>query len=95
MTVPGQLIDARDVVPGDIIVLPMLGSRVVLDVQTLDETTGPAPGPRIVIIYGLGRSTAFENSARKGKHPNSIAQPEAGFRPLKPDEPVAIERRAA
>jgi hypothetical protein len=98
----GTVILAREVQVGDRIVLQHRGSRVVLDVQEYDEDTGPDPGPRIKIIYGLGASIAFENSASKGKHPSAITQPEAGYKPLKrddevriePDERVAIERRS-
>jgi hypothetical protein len=88
---PGNVILAREVLVGDRIVLPHLGSRIVLDVQHYDEDTGRDPGPRIKIIYGLGASIAFENSASKGKHPSTITQPEAGYKPLKPDDEVRIE----
>lgn len=92
MTVKGQVILAREVQVGDLIVLKgHLGSRVVLEVQQFDEDTGPAPGPRILIIYGLGRSLAYQGSNRHAKGARSVAQPEGSYKPLKPDDEITIE----
>ena len=91
--VKGQLVDARDVLVGDRVILPMLGPRLVLDVHEFELDTGPEPGPRIRIVYALGSTRAFENRASAAKGPSSTFQAEAGLRPLLPDERVAIERR--
>lgn len=90
----GQIVHANEVKAGDHVILPALGSRPVVDVDEYDEDTGPRAGPRLRIIYGLGASQAFENRASSAKGPRAIAQPTAGTRPFRPDEPIAIERRA-
>jgi hypothetical protein len=91
----GQIVEARDVVPGDRVILPVLGSRVVVNVDEWDEEFGPEPGPRVTILYAAGTSLAFENRASAARGAVTVTQPEAGLKPLRPHEPVAIERRAA
>lgn len=88
--IKGQVVPARELVPGDRIILPMLGSRVILEAGP--STFGTAETACIRIIYGLGDSFAFENRSRS-RGPSSVKQPTAGVRPLDPDEPIAIERR--
>lgn len=91
--IPGQVIAAREVVAGDRVILPVLGARVVLIAEP--STFGMDETPCIRIVYALGMSQAFENRASAAKGMTSSAQPEAGLRPYLPDEPIAIERRAA
>jgi hypothetical protein len=93
--IPGQIVDARDVVPGDGIILPVLGARLVVDVDQWVEDTGLEPGPRITIVYQVvGSGNSYENRARAHGR-SSFPQSECTVRPLKPDDRVAITRRAA
>lgn len=86
-----QVILAKEVVPGDRVILPQRGSRVVLEAEP--STFGIHETPCIRIIYALGMTQAFESRARAAKGPSSTNQPEAGLKPLLPDERVAVERR--
>lgn len=90
-TVKGEVILAREVQVGDRIVLPQFGSRVVLEIQEYDEETGRDPGPRLLIIYGMTHSMAYENSGRKGKYATTVEQQKGSIRPLKPDDEITIE----
>ncbi len=86
------VISASEVRVGDSIVLPHLGPREVVEISEYVETTGKDPGPRVRIVYRVvGGGVAFENKATE--HGAKVwPQAEATVRPLRPDEPVAIER---
>lgn len=88
----GQVVLARDVVPGDRVILPMLGARVVLQVDEY-PTLGLEATPCLVIVYASHGSIAFENRASAAKGMSRIDQAEGSLRPYLPDDPVAIERR--
>jgi hypothetical protein len=91
MTVRGQVVRADELRPGDRIILPMIGPRRVLTV-TRGEV-GLTGVECIDVVYSTGGGgTAYENKGT-AHGPARTQQAEAGLKPLRPDEPVAIEPR--
>lgn len=88
----GLVVRADELRPGDRVILPMIGSRRVVRVE--EAPRGLAGEPAIWVVYstGVGGGTAYENRGQQ-HGPSRSAQTEAGMKPLRPDEPVAIEPR--
>lgn len=89
---PAELVPVEDVQPGDRVLLPVLGYRVVLEVNEYDHL-GMEPARCFQIVYALGASLAFENRASAAKGPSAVHQPEASIRLLRAGELVPIENR--
>lgn len=83
-----ELVEARALRPGDVLVLPIIGQRVIAEVHH-DETIGLTGRPAVRVVYELGSSTAFENRTTK-TGPSAVDQPLATLRLLAPDERVRV-----
>lgn len=82
----------RELVAGDVVVLPNGLVRRVLRVEAFDELTGRDPGERCLVIVTGGSSQGFESKASAAKGRSVVALDEQALRPYRPDELVKVER---